>query len=124
MRPSNRSTAALVIAIRFKVTVIFTFASTPNSRTLWPRRTVASLGCCFNVYQQDVSVAHDMSGLINTRYVRFLRSGQGRRCMPGDRHELLPDGRPGADDEDPRSDLASFSEEDYLVASSGDHRDH
>jgi hypothetical protein len=44
--------------------------------------------------------------------------------MPGDRHELLPDGRPGADDEDPRSDLAIFSEEDYLVASRGDHRDH
>ncbi len=59
-----------------------------------------------------VSLAHDMSGLISTRYVRFLRSGQGARCMPGDRHELLPDGRPGADDEDPRSDLASFSEED------------
>ena len=39
-------------------------------------------------------------------------------------HEPLPDGRPGADDEDPRSDLASFSEEDYLVASSRDHRDH
>jgi hypothetical protein len=67
-----------------------------------------------------VSLAHDVSGLINTRYVRFHRSGQGARCM----HELLPDGRPGADDEDPRSDLASFSEEDYLVASSRDHRDH
>ena len=39
-------------------------------------------------------------------------------------HELLPDGRYGADDEDPRSDLASFGEEDYLVASSRDHRDH
>jgi hypothetical protein len=39
-------------------------------------------------------------------------------------HELLPDGRYGADDEDPRSDLASFGEEDYLVASSRDHGDH
>src|SRR5580704_6254355 len=67
-----------------------------------------------------VSLAHDVSGLISTRYVRFRRSGQGARCM----HELLPDGRPGADDEDSRSDLASFGEEDYLVASSRDHRDH
>src|ERR1700723_2108324 len=70
--------------------------------------------------QTRMSVAHDMSGLINTRYVRFCRSGQGARCM----HELLPDGRYGADDEDPRSDLASFGEEDYLVASSRDHGDH
>jgi cytochrome c peroxidase len=44
--------------------------------------------------------------------------------MSGDRQELLPDGRLGADDEDSRSDLASFGEEDYLVASSRDHRDH
>src|ERR1022692_4340059 len=71
-----------------------------------------------------MSLAHDVSGLISTRYVRFLRSGQGARCMSGDRHELLPDGRPGADDEDPRSDFASFGEEDYVVASSRDHRDH
>src|ERR1039458_4201355 len=71
-----------------------------------------------------LSLAHDVSGLISTRYVRFLRSGQGARCMSGDRHELLPDGRPGADDEDPRSDFASFGEEDYVVASSRDHRDH
>src|ERR1017187_7411155 len=71
-----------------------------------------------------LSLAHDVSGLISTRYVRFLRSGQGARCMSGDRHELLPDGGPGADDEDPRSDLASFGEEDYVVASSRDHRDH
>src|SRR5580698_10925653 len=70
--------------------------------------------------RKHLSVAHDMSGLINTRYVRFCRSGQGARCMD----ELLPDGRYGADDEDPRSDLTSFSEEDYLVASSRDHRDH
>jgi hypothetical protein len=61
-----------------------------------------------------------MSGLISTRYVRFRRSGQGARCM----HELPPDGRPGAEDEDPRSDLASVSEEDYLVTRSRDHRDH
>jgi hypothetical protein len=33
-------------------------------------------------------------------------------ARPGDRHELLPDGRPGADDEDPRSNLASFGEKD------------
>src|ERR1017187_7068843 len=71
-----------------------------------------------------LSLAHDVSGLISTRYVRFLRSGQGARCMSGDRHELLPDGRPGAYDKDPRSDLASFGEEDYVVASSRDHRDH
>ena len=40
------------------------------------------------------------------------------------RHELLPDGRRGADDEDPRSDFAGNGEEDYVVAGSGDHRDH
>src|ERR1700685_2419094 len=80
--------------------------------------------CPCQGWSPRVSLIHDMSGRINTRYVRFSRSGQGARCLPGDRHELLPDGRPGADDEDPRSDPASFSEEDYLVASSRDHRDH
>ena len=38
--------------------------------------------------------------------------------------ELLPDGRHGADDEDPRRDFASLGEEHYLVAGSGDHRAH
>src|SRR5580704_11605070 len=61
-----------------------------------------------------------LAAVVSTRYVRCCSSGQGARCM----HELLPDDRPGADDEDSRSDLASFSEEDYLVASSRDHRDH
>jgi len=28
-----------------------------------------------------MSLAHDVSGLISTRYVRFRRSGQGARCM-------------------------------------------
>src|ERR1700747_675848 len=61
MRPSNRSSAALVIAIRFKVTVIFTFASTPNSRTPLPRRTVASLGRCFNK-AMDLVTLRDKTG--------------------------------------------------------------
>src|ERR1700758_2942388 len=58
---------------------VLTTAAT-DSRYGHPLRTAAT--------DSPVSVAHDMSGLINTRYVRFLRSGQGRRCMPGDRHEL------------------------------------
>src|ERR1017187_5177885 len=44
----------------------------------------------------------------------LFRSGLGARCLPGGRHELLPDGRRGADDEDPRSDFASDGEEDYV----------
>ena len=54
----------------------------------------------------------------------LFRGGLGTRCLPGGRHELLHDGRRGADDEDPRSDFASDGEEDYVVAGSGDYRDH
>jgi hypothetical protein len=34
------------------------------------------------------------------------------------------DGRPGAEDEGPSKDLASFGEQDQLVSRTGDHRDH
>src|SRR3972149_1184420 len=54
----------------------------------------------------------------------LFKSGLGTRCLPGGRHEWLPEGRRGADDEDPRSDFASDGEEGYVVAGSGDHRDH
>src|ERR1700682_5408986 len=54
----------------------------------------------------------------------LFRSGLGARYLPGGRHEWLPEGRRGADDEDPRSNFASDGEEDYVVAGSGDHRDH
>jgi len=48
----------------------------------------------------------------------LFRGGLGARCLPGGRHELLLEGRRGADDEDPRSDFASDGEEDYVVAGS------
>ena len=44
--------------------------------------------------------------------------------MPGDRRELLADGCPGANDEDTTRNLASFSEEDYLLESSRDRGNH
>jgi len=44
--------------------------------------------------------------------------------MPGDWRELLLDGCPGANDEDTSRNLASFSEEDYLLESSRDHGNH
>src|SRR3972149_849191 len=53
----------------------------------------------------------------------LFKSGLGARCLPGGRHEWLPEGRRGADDEDPRSDFASDGEEDYVVAGSGNHGD-
>ena len=56
-----------------------------------------------NAHEVAMSLAQNVSGLISTRYVRFRSSGQVARCM----HEVLPDGRPGADDEDPRSDLST-----------------
>src|SRR5260370_37912587 len=54
----------------------------------------------------------------------LFRSGLGARCLPGGKHEWLPEGRRGADDEDPRSDFTSDGEEDYVVAGCGDHRDY
>src|ERR1019366_4403478 len=54
----------------------------------------------------------------------LCRGGLGRRCMRGDTHAQLSEGRRGADDESPRSDFACDGEEDYVVAISGTHQDH
>src|ERR1700681_1068539 len=50
----------------------------------------------------------------------LCRGGLGRRCMRGDAHAQLSEGRRGADDESPRSHFASDGEEDYVVAGSRD----
>src|SRR5579863_7238042 len=42
--------------------------------------------------------------------------GLGRRCLRGDTHAQLSEGRRGADDESAGSDFASDGEEDYVVA--------
>src|ERR1019366_8932276 len=44
----------------------------------------------------------------------LCRGGLGRRCMRGDTHAQLSEGRRGADDENPRSNFASDGEEDYV----------
>ncbi len=48
---------------------------------------------------------------VSKRYVRFKKSGQRTKCIPGEKHELLPVGCPGANDEGTTRNLASFSEE-------------
>ena len=54
----------------------------------------------------------------------LFRGGLGARYLPGGRYELLPDGRPGANDEDSRIDFACDGEEDYVATSSGTRQDH